>query len=190
MEVEKAIRKRRSLRKFKQNKIDLKILKKLLGAARLAPSAANIQPLKYILVTSQNWLDLVFPTLKWAAYIAPEGNPKQDEKPTAYIIILVDKTVEKFPSERDVGAAAENILLLATAKGLAACWIASVDKEKLGKDLKLSSNYKIDSVIALGYPKEESEIEDWKGDLKYFKDSQAKMHVPKRKLESLLIAIK
>jgi nitroreductase len=190
MEAYEAIRKRRSIRKFQQKVVDLEIIKELLNAARLAPSAANIQPLKYIILTSQKWLDLAFSTLNWAAYIAPEGDPKEDERPMAYLVVLVDKEKEKFPSQRDVGAAIENILLLATAKGLGSCWLASLDREKLAKMLKLSQNYKIDSIVALGYPQEESQIEDWEGDLKYFKDAQGKMHVPKRNLRDLIFETK
>lgn len=190
MRIDNAIKKRRSIRKFQQKKVTLKLIKELLEAARLAPSAANLQPLKYIIVTSQSWLDKVFNALRWAAYIAPEGNPKKTERPKAYVLVLVDKAKEKFPAERDVGAAVENILLSAVSKGLASCWIGSLDKERLIKVLNLPQNYRIDSVIALGYPKEESLVENWKGDVKYFKDSQGKMHVPKRNLKDIIIEIK
>jgi nitroreductase len=190
MKTYEAIKKRRSIRKFQQKSINLKIIKELLNAARLAPSAANIQPLKYIIIASQKKLGLTFSTLKWAAYIAPKGTPKKDERPMAYVIVLIDKEKEKIPCQRDVGAAVENILLLATAEGLASCWLASVDRKKLANILQLSQKYKIDSVVALGYAKEESQAEEWKGDIKYFKDRQGKMHVPKRKLENLIVNIK
>ncbi len=190
METHEAIKKRRSIRKFQEKEVDLETLKELVDAARLAPSAANLQPLKYIIVTDKRWLDLVFPTLKWAGYIAPHGNPKKDERPAAYIIVLIDKRKEKNPAQRDIGAAVENILLLATSRGLATCWIAAVNKKELTKKLELSLDYEIDSVVALGYPREESAIEEWRGDLKYFKDNQGRMHVPKRNLKDIILKIK
>jgi len=186
MDVYDAILRRRSIRRFKQKFIEFNTLKRLINCARLAPSAANIQPLEYIIVTRKELLNKVFQTLKWAAYIAPRGNPKEGEKPTAYIIVLINKNKESFPAEWDVGAAVENILLAALNEGIGSCWLGSIGRKRLYNILGLSDNYKIDSVIALGYSLEEPVVEKWRGDVKYFKDEKNRLHVPKRDLEEII----
>lgn len=190
MNLDQAVKKRRSIRSFQQKKVGLKILKEILNAGRLAPSGANIQPLNYLLVVKRFWRDKVFSSLRWAAYIFPQGNPEKDKKPQAYIIILVDKEREKIPAARDVGAAAENMMLTAVSRGLGSCWIGSFDQEKLSKDLKILPRYRIDSVIALGYPAEKSKVAAWQGNVKYYKDACGTMNVPKRNLKDLLLEIK
>jgi nitroreductase len=189
MDIHEAIIKRRSIRKFCQKPVSLNILKELVKAASLAPSAANLQPLKYMIIIDANFREMVFDSLKWAAYIFPEGNPGKEEKPVAYIIVVVDETIEKYPAERDVGCAVENMLLLACSKNIGTCWLGAFDKEKLSTALDLPTCYRVDSVIALGYPKEESCIEKWQADVKYFKDESGKMHVPKRNIEDIIIKI-
>lgn len=187
MEIDEAIRKRRSIRKFKQKEIGINILKELIGYARIAPSAANVQPLEYYIVTDDSLRSEVFGNLKWAGYIAPEGDPKDNERPVAYIIVLVNKNKKSFPPQRDVGAAVENILLAAINKNIGSCWLGAINRKNLTSILELPSKYKIDSVIALGYPKEEAVTEKSKnGDIKYWKDEQGTLHVPKRSLDEVI----
>jgi len=190
MDIDKAIKKRRSIRKFTQEPINADTLKDLVNCARLAPSVANLQPLEYIIIIGRESLSRVFGTLKWAAYIAPEGNPKDDERPVAYIIVLVNKDKTKFSAQHDIGAAVENILLACLSKGIGSCWLISFDKEELSSILELSDTYEVDSVIALGYPAQESIPEEYKGDIKYSKDDKGNMHVPKRTLEDIIYDIR
>ena len=96
MDVYEAIISRRSIRRFQQKPISTDLLKKFVNAARLAPSAANFQPLEYFVVTDKDLLDKVFETLGWAAYIRPKWSPSQEERPTAYIIILYTDSNNKF----------------------------------------------------------------------------------------------
>ena len=93
MDVYKAILSRRSIRRFQQKQIPIELLKKFVNAARLAPSAANLQPLEYYVVNDRNLCDKVFETLGWAAYIKPKWAPSTEERPVAYIVMLAkDKT--------------------------------------------------------------------------------------------------
>ena len=66
MSVYKAILKRRSIRRFQKRKIPFGILRKLINAARVAPSAANLQPCEFIAVNKREIVDRIFPTLRWA----------------------------------------------------------------------------------------------------------------------------
>ena len=180
---------RRTIRKFKQIYIPIDILKKLANAGRLAPSAGNLQPLEYFIVTDKSMKVKIFSTLSWAIYIKPEGNPQKGEKPAAYIIIIVNnKIANNAYFKYDVGASVENITISALEEGIGCCWIASFNKNKLSKILKIPENFSIDCVIALGYPLENPTFEDIEKDrsIIYHKDSEGRLHVPKRKLEDII----
>ena len=71
MDVETAIMKRRAIRRFNQKPVPIDVLKKLVDAARLAPSGANLQPLQYIVVNDSDLLAKIFSTLSWAGYLKP-----------------------------------------------------------------------------------------------------------------------
>ena len=105
MDVFSLIKSRRTIRKFEQKPISEEQLKMYVDAARVAPSGANLQPLKYVIVQNADMTDKLFPLLKWAGYLAPDYNPKEDEKPTAYIVVCVDEEIRKSGFEQDAGAA-------------------------------------------------------------------------------------
>ena len=115
MDVYTAIVSRRSIRRFQQKPIAVEVLMKLVDTGRLAPSAANLQPLEYMIVTDVTLCAAVFSTLGWAGYLKPRWTPAVSERPTAYVIILVHKDTG-FDPAHDVGLAAENIMLAAEAE--------------------------------------------------------------------------
>lgn len=186
MNVYQAITERRTIRKYQQKPIPMDVLKKLVNAGRLAPSASNLQPLEYVVVSSEEMREKVFPTLAWAGYITPLGIPKEGEKPTAYIVVLMNRNIVKEGGERDAGASIENIILAAFEEGICSCWIGSINRSELKKILKIPEHLDIDSVIALGYPKEKSAVEEFKDSVKYWKDEQGVLHVPKRNLQDII----
>ena len=189
MSIYNKIISRRTIRKFKQIYIPIDILKKLANAGRLAPSAGNLQPLEYFIVTDKSMKVKIFSTLSWAIYIKPEGNPQKGEEPAAYIIIIVNnKIANNAYFKYDVGASVENITISALEEGIGCCWIASFNENKLSKILKIPENFSIDCVIALGYPLENPTFEDIEKDrsIIYHKDSEGRLHVPKRKLEDII----
>ena len=182
--VYNAILSRRSIRRFKQKEISIEKLKKFVNAARLAPSAANLQPLEFFVITEKDLCEKVFNALHWAGYITPKWKPDGDERPTAYIIPMVVQPDNKWYS-RDVSFASENIVLAAEEEGIGTCIICKIDKEQLYKSLNVPDNVIIDSVIALGYKAEKSVVEDYVDTVKYWRDEKEVMHVPKRKLEDI-----
>lgn len=187
MNIYKIIISRRSIRKFKQRKIGKNILKKLVNAGRLAPSAANLQPLEYFVVNDKDLKKSVFAIINWAKYIEPIGNPGAGEEPVAYIIILINKKISQKPYE-DIGASAENINLASLVEGIACCWIGNFNKKILTEILQLPDNLKPALILALGYPAENPVIEviEKNCSIRYYKDSSGKLHVPKRKLEDII----
>jgi nitroreductase len=176
---------RRSIRRFEQQEISLEVLEKLVNAGRVAPSAANKQPLEYIIVSRPDLKDKLFETLKWAAYIAPEGTPKDREKPTAYIIILVNKAHKIADFARDVGAAAENIILTALEEGIGSCWLRSVDRKKVCDIFQLPEHIEVDSVLALGYPGESPVMVEMTDSIRYWRKDGIH-YVPKRRLHDII----
>jgi nitroreductase len=179
----------RSFRRFHQEvSIPREILRELVDLARLSASASNRQPLKYFLSYKPEQNSLIFPHLGWAGYLKEWGGPVEGERPSAYIVILTDKTIAQNVG-CDHGIAAQSILLGATEKGLGGCMIGSVSKPELAQSLGISDQYDILLVIALGKPKETVVIESLgpDGDIKYWRDNQSVHHVPKRSLDDILI---
>lgn len=177
---------RRTVRRFKPQPVARDILERIVGAGRLAPSAANMQPLAFVVVDGAGARERIFPCLKWAAYIAPEGDPKPGQKPAAYIVTLVDTRIREKMFEYDVGAAMENMILAALADGVGSCWLLSVDRDKVREILSIPDKYRIDCVLALGYPDEEPVIEDMGDSHRYWKDAEGRLHVPKRPFSSIV----
>jgi nitroreductase len=180
----------RSYRRFHQEvPISRDDLKALVDLARQSASAANRQPLKFILSYQPEMNARIFPYLAWAGYLKDWGGPKDGEKPAAYIIVLGDKTItQAFGC--DHGIAAQSILLGATEKGLGGCIIGSVQKRDLSQELDIPELYEILIVIALGKPKEQVVIEPVgeDGSIKYWRDAQGVHHVPKRSLEEIILS--
>lgn len=158
----------------------------MVNAARLAPSGANRQPLEFVVVDEGEVKNRLFPCLKWAGYITPQGNPKPGQEPAAYIVVLANTSIRAKGFEWDAGAAIENIILLALEEGIGSCWIASVDREEVREILQVPGRYKIDSVVALGYPAENPVLEELVDSVEYWKDEEGRLHVPKRTLESVI----
>jgi len=188
--IEELIRRNRSYRRFQENRsVDKETLQELVNLARLSPSAANLQPLKYIISNTPERNSLVFPCLAWAAYLKDWPGPQEGERPSAYIIILGDTEIAKN-FWCDHGIAAQSILLGATERGLNGCIIGSVQKEKLRGLLNVPERYEILLVIALGVRKETVVIEEMKaGDVKYWRDAKGVHHVPKRPLTEIILKL-
>jgi nitroreductase len=178
---------RRTVRAFGPEPVTDEHLMKLVEAARVAPSAANKQPLAYVGVNDPGLLPKIFDCLKWAAYIAPAGKPPPGQEPRGYVVVLVNKTIaDKKFFRYDVGAAVENMLLAAKEMGLASCWIASVNRPRVRDILGVPEDYDIDCVVALGAPAEHPVMVEMEGDdVRYWRDESGVHHVPKRPLQKI-----
>jgi nitroreductase len=184
------IRKNRSCRRFYQNHaVTPETLKDLVDLARLSASAANLQPLKYILCSTPDKNARVFSCLGWAAYLKNWPGPKQGEQPAGYIIILGDTEKANPYIGYDCGIAGQSILLGAREKGLAGCMFGAINRQKLTKILDIDNKFKILLVIAIGKPKEEVVIEPVGSDnnIRYWRDNQDVHHVPKRDLNDIIV---
>lgn len=183
------VMKNRSYRRFHQDvPIEQETLKGLVDLARCSASGANRQPLKYVLSCTPERNAQVFSTLAWAAALPDWPGPQEGERPSGYIIILGDTEISKN-SGVDHGIAAQSILLGAVDKGLGGCMLASVKRDELRNILDIPEQYEILLVLALGKPKEKVVLETLEpgGDVRYWRDEYQVHHVPKRRLDDIII---
>lgn len=188
MKLREIVYRTRSYRRFDESyRVDRKALEELVDLARMSASAANRQPLKYFLYNTPEDCARVFPSLAWAGYLKDWTGPEPGERPSAYIIITGDRTItESF--NVDHGIAAQSIMLGATEIGMGGCMIASVKREELRNEIQIPPHLEILLVLALGKPVEEVVVEEVRdNDIKYWRDADCVHHVPKRRLEDIIL---
>jgi len=188
MDMKELTKLTRSYRRFKQDPVDMQTLRELVDLARLSPSGGNQQPLKFVLSCDPETNAAVFPCTIWAGYLADWPGPAAGQRPTAYITILLDTEVANAPG-CDHGIAAQSIVLGARETGIGACMIGSIHRKQLISALGIPDRYEVLLVIALGVPGETVVLEDTgaDGDIKYYRDERDIHHVPKRKLDDLIL---
>ncbi len=181
----------RTVRKFEEDKpVSLETLRSLVDLARLSPSAANLQTLKYLLSNTPERNRLIFDNLAWAGYLKDWPGPGAGERPAAYILQLGDEQLGS-PREVDAGLALQNMVLGAASLGLGTCILGSVNRPELQQALQLPSRYSILYTLALGRPAEKVQLEavGSDGDVRYWRDPAGGLHVPKRSLDELIVEI-
>jgi len=189
MEFKELVALNRSRRKFDQSvSINVNDLIDLVDTARLIPSGMNKQSLKYVVTADPDQCSEIFPLLGWAGYLKDWNGPEEGERPTGYIVILLDRNISD-DSHCDHGIACQTIMLGAVEKGLGGCIIGTVNRKKLSELLDLEDNFEVLLVLALGVPAEEVVIEPLPSDgkIEYWRTSDGKHHVPKRSLEELIV---
>lgn len=186
---EELIKGNRSYRRFHQDfPVSRETLKGLVNLARLSASAANLQPLKYLLSWEPEKNAAIFSCLAWAGYLKDWPGPAAGERPAAYIVILGDTQISKnFGC--DHGIAAQSILLGAREQGLGGCMLGSIQRDRLRQLLQIPETMDILLVIALGRPQETVVLEEVgpDGNIKYWRDAAGVHHVPKRRLEEIIV---
>ena len=142
MDALEALQTRRSTRSFNDQSISKELLEKIVNAGRLAATARNIQPWKFVVVTNKK-------NLKTMASLADHGR-FIDQAPVSIVIFCEDT---KYYLE-DGSAATQNILIAAHALGVQSCWVAGDKKDYIqdvGKLLGAPAGNRLVSIIALGY---------------------------------------
>jgi nitroreductase len=157
--VLETIQKRYSVRGFKDTPVDRDLISTITEAARLAPSACNAQPGRFIAVTEKELLkEIVHGGLggvvpnTWAisAPVIIVGCAKLN--------LLTHRLAEAVQGihyhQIDLGIAMEHMVLRATELGLGTCWIGWFKATHIKKTLQIPRDWKIISLLALGYPQE------------------------------------
>jgi nitroreductase len=190
MEMHELSMENRSVRRFRQEiGVSEKDLLRFIDSARLAPCGANLQLLRFTPVTGREHCSRVFPALKWAGYLEDWNGPDESERPAAYIIIHAPLS-ERRHIPVDAGIAAAYIVLTARESGYGSCMIMSFDANMIEEAAGTPVGYLPFLIIALGIPGEESVLEEADGDIRYYRDTKDRHHVPKLALDSLIVPVK
>lgn len=188
------ISKTRSYRRFDQNRaIPEATLESLVNLARLGGSARNCQPWQYSVISDRSRCAEIFPYIGWAGYLSDWKGPVEGERPTAYILCLLNRDWligSEKEAQFDLGVASQNLLLGAMQEDIGGCRIGAFSP-KVVELFELPENLELSLIIALGYPSEDVVLEDTAGDgsIKYYRDDQDIHHVPKRSLADLIIKL-
>lgn len=187
MDVYELMKSRRTVRLFQPKPIPDETLSRMVDAARLAPSGANLQPIRYLVVTDEELKAKVFATCKWAAYINPERDPEPGQEPTAYVIFLIEESVaNKAIVNYDVGLSCENLLITGLAEGVGGCLLLNFGRKEVKEIFDLPDNLTPNIVAALGYPAEEPVYVDNSESPKYWLDEGGVLNVPKVPLDEVM----
>jgi nitroreductase len=154
MELQEAIKGRRSIRKFKKQKIPAATITKLIEAASYAPSAGNIQPWEFVIVTN--------PAIKKKLTEAARNQANVEEAPTVIVVCADEKRASLGYGTRgrtlyclqDTAAATQNILLTAYSIGLGTCWIGAFNEDEAKEAVKTPEGIRPVAIIPVGYPDE------------------------------------
>jgi nitroreductase len=189
MTLEELLTRNRSYRRFHEDQpLEEKTLVGLVELARRCPSAANRQPLKYLISWEPERNAAIFAHLRWAAALKDWPGPAEGERPTGYVVILGDTRISKN-FYCDDGIVAQSMLLAAAEQGLGGCMVGSIDRDGLRGTLSIPDHYQILLAIALGKPAETVvlEMDQSPDQLPYWRDAEGVHHVPKRALTELLV---
>ncbi len=187
MEVFEAAKKRRTIRRFQNKVVPFELLERCIEAARLAPSARNVQELEFVVVDSEGQVEKINRWVTFGGVVKEKGRIKGEE-PRAFIIIISEE--ERSDSKNtsiNAGIASHAIVLAAWELGLGSCIMGAIEREKIKEILRIPNDYSIELAIALGFPKESPVAEEAAGkELSYWIDDAGTLHVPKRPLGEVL----
>jgi nitroreductase len=154
MDVMEAIRKRKSVRKYLNKKVEEDKLFAVLEAGRLAPSASNRQEWRFIIVRDQ----------VSKKKLAEAANNQSFIAEASIVIAACAETDEHVMScgqacyPIDVAIALDHITLAAVELGLGTCWIGAFDEKKVKQILEIPSEVRVVALMPLGYPYDSSVV--------------------------------
>lgn len=167
MSIYDLLKKRISVRKYLPGGVEIEVIRRIMEGVNISPSARNLQPWHFIVITDQKLKDDLFPDRKWAAE-APYVVVACGDESQAW----VRPTDGKNHVDIDIAIAMENLVLLATEEGLGSCWICYFDPDAVTRVLDLPKNLKPIAMTPLGIPainedkphvrKELSDIVEWR----------------------------
>jgi len=154
LDVFEAIKKRRSVRAYTSEKVSDEDVERLIEAARWAPSAGNIQPWEFIIVTNAETKRRLSDSALRQTFI---------EKAPVVIVVCADVTRSSWGYGsrgttlyclQDTAAATENMLLAAQALGLATCWVGAFYEDEVAKVINAPRNVRPVAIVPVGRPAE------------------------------------
>lgn len=144
MELYDAIRARRSVRSYEDKAVPREAIGRILEAARQAPSANNVMPWRFVVVTDQAVRGAIAESGTYGKFLARTP-----------VLVAACGDVAASPKwyAVDTAIALEHIALAAVAEGLGSCWIGSFDEAVVRNVLAVPESHAVVALLALGYPK-------------------------------------
>lgn len=179
----------RSYRRFDQSKkMTMQELEELAELGRITPCGGNRQYIRFALCADEKMNAEIYKNLAWAGYLSDWDGPAEGERPTGYILILRDLSLQKNQTV-DEGIVAQTIFLGARDMGYGGCMLMNIKHTELMEIFGLDpEKYAISMVIALGVPVEEVKMVEVKDDdIKYYRDENQVHYVPKRSLKDVIV---
>lgn len=146
---------RSSVRRYSNREVSRELISQILESARIAPSAVNFQPWKFLVVTSE----------KTKAIIQESYNREWFKTAPLYIVACGNHEESwhrsfdgKDHADIDVAIAVEHICMSAASAGLGTCWVCNFDAAKLKADLQLPENLEPIAIIPLGYSEGDGDV--------------------------------
>lgn len=165
MELFEAIKTRRSIRKYSDKPVEPEKLQSVLEAVRMAPSWANYQCWRLIVVKDKTMKEKISDLSYVESFFAPKGykaNPSKKALAEAPVVIVLCADPAHSGSLwgqnyylADAGIAAQNLMLAARALSLGTVFVGVYDEEKLKALLGVPGSIRIVGLLPLGYPAEE-----------------------------------
>ena len=150
MDFSKIIRIRKSIRKFKPDKVPMDVIQTILNAARKAPTWANMQGVRYIVVTITELVQKLADAIgqKWAKsapmfIVATNAENRSGKNKNGLPYYMLD-----------VGICFDHLLLAATDEGLGTCWVGYFDEKRVKDLLEIPENERVIAITPIGYPEE------------------------------------
>jgi len=148
LEIFEAIKRRRSIRKYEQKAVEKEKLSKVLEAARLAPSAMNMQPYAFVVTSDSETIEK----------ISSACNQEWDAPTIIVVCAFPEEAWVRDDGEEywkaDAAIAMNNMSLQACAEGLGTCWIVAFKEEKVKDILGIGAEARVVAMTPLGYPAE------------------------------------
>jgi nitroreductase len=144
---------RYSCRKYTPEKPNRELLERVLSTARIAPSAKNLQPWKFVVIDEPGMLSEIKTTYgrEWIQS-APVVIAVCGDHNTAW-----HRDDGKDHTDVDVAIATDHLTLAAAANGLATCWICKFDAGQAGRILELPEGWEVVALIPTGFPADETD---------------------------------
>ena len=163
MELEEAIKERKSTRKFSNKKPDWRDIIESIHASQYAPMAGGIFSMKIVIIDDEK---IIQELAKWSE--------QEFINEAKYVVVFVSDegmVTTPFPDEgetyarQQAGAAIQNFLLSITDFGLSTCWIGHFNEEKVRKALKIPEDYTVEALFPIGYSAEPTKKSTPKSDI-------------------------
>jgi len=149
MQLDEAIKNRKSVKKFSSRKVDWRDIIECIDSARYAPLAGGYSTLKFIIVSDKEKI-----------FRISEACQQDFVSKVSYVIVVISdssKTKKSFGERGEIyvrqqaGAAIQNFLLKIEEKGLGSCWVGHLAEKQIKEDLRIPPHLHVEAVFPVGY---------------------------------------